>query len=301
MNIGFLDQHSPAVRALMNATNKGSPEDAILERAVRLLEEVAIDKLPVNLGIVASYQRVKSIQRVNMSQAGRLIPVEQDYIIQVNMNHLPSKQNFTIAHEIGHTLLMDYQSAPRMVNDRTTGHYKEKQEEEYLCDLAAAELLMPSSFFWSLTEGKELSFSLVEALSQQFGSSRQATAIRLVHTGLWPCAFVVWDQSYCSSLAPRFMGKRRPRSFAGLGIKYVVYSSTFAHYLPWYLAVQDDGCLAQCFMNGGVVCGEEKFKLWEQDLSLYVMAAAVEYRPFFGQRNREIYCFFLSSSRFLDN
>jgi IrrE N-terminal-like domain len=289
-----LYQRSPIVRAFIEANGMRDPGDAIVDCAIDLLEEVGIDKPPVNLHIVASFQRVKEIQRVRMSHAGRLIPVGSDYVIQVKTSDKPSRQNFTAAHEIGHTILLSYRAAPSMIKDRTTGFYPQKQEEEYLCDLAAAELLMPSSFFWPLVESKELSLDLVEALSQVFGSSRTATAIWLVHTGLWPCAFVIWNQSYCPPLAARFIGKRLPKSFRDLGIKYVVYSPGFDCVFSRYLTVQPGGCLARCFRYGGVVCGEERFELCQRNILLYVMAKAVNFRNCYGEPVREIFSLFLS-------
>jgi hypothetical protein len=278
----YLYQRSPTVRAFEQAVGMRDPRDAIVACAIDLLAEVGIDKPPVDLRIVASYQRVKEIQRVRMSHAGRLIPIGSDYIIQVNASDNPARQNFTLAHEIGHTLLQRYQATPHRIEDRTTGYFPQ-QEEEYLCDLAAAELLMPSSFWWPLVEGKEVSLSLVDELSQVFGSSRQATAIRLVHTDLWPCAFVIWHQLDGLSL-----------SRANFGIQYIVSSPSFGYLLPRDLAVRANGCLARCFRYGGVVCGEERFDVGQQSISLYVMAAAIDIHITYRDRFRQIYCFFLS-------
>jgi hypothetical protein len=281
----------------MQAHGMKDPQDAIVDCAIELLEEVGIDKPPVDLRIVASYQRVKSIQKVAMEHAGRLIPVGSNYVIQVRSMDSPSRQNFTIAHEIGHTLLLNSQAPPHKVEDRTTGYYPQKQEEEYLCDLAAAELLMPSAFFWPLVEGKELTISLVEELSQVFDSSRQATAIRLMHTGLWPSAFVVWKQLYPPSLVPGLKWGKGTFSVRNLGIKYVIYSPSFNHILSRYIEVQSDGCLARCFRNGGVVCGEERFNLRQKSITYYVMAAAVDFRDRYGCLYREIFSLFLSNFR----
>src|SRR5437016_4006644 len=97
--------YSDTAKNMIRATGTKDPRDVIIQSAAKLLEDAEIDKPPVDLRIVGSFQRVKDIQFVMMKHAGRLIPDGHNFIIQVNASHKRGKQNFTIAHEIGHTLL----------------------------------------------------------------------------------------------------------------------------------------------------------------------------------------------------
>src|SRR3989442_2278286 len=182
--------HSAAARNLMRSTGLSDPREAMIQCAADLLREVEINKPPVDLRLVASFQRVK------MVHAGRLIPDGYDFIIQVNASHTRGKQNFTIGHETGHTLLFKYQAKSYIVEDLVTGQYQQGHEEEYLCDVAAAELLMPTALFKPQAEAMGVSLNTVAELAGMFKASREATAIQLVKTNLWPCALALWHYTH---------------------------------------------------------------------------------------------------------
>lgn len=133
--------YSPAAKLLMRVTGTADARQAMVQQVHELLDEAEVKRPPVDLGMVASFQRIKQIQPTTMPQAGRLVPDRNDLIIQVNAKHTRGKQNFTAAHEIGHTLLPTYQASPSLIEDIAIGNYDESQEEEYLCDVAAAEIL----------------------------------------------------------------------------------------------------------------------------------------------------------------
>ena len=266
----------------MRSTGMNDPRDAMIQCAADLLGEVEINKPPVDLRLLGSFQRVKDIQRVKMVPAGRLIPDGCDLIIQVNVSHTRGKQNFTIGHEIGHTLLFNYQTKSYIIEDLVTGQYQQGQEEEYLCDVAAAELLMPTALFRPQAETKGISLDTVAEFADMFQASREATAIQLVKTNLWPCALALWHHTY----TPQQERLIQQSTFAGfeaalpskkLRLRYAVPSSSFGQYLYPYLAAQADGCLMQCYSEGGIVCGEERLELRNKYVPFYVMAAAIEF------------------------
>ncbi len=188
--------YSAAARSFTRTTGLIDAREAMVHQVVSLLDEVGIDEPPVDLRIVGSFQRVKDIQSVAIPQAGRLVPDGGGFIIQVNAQHSRGKQNFTVGHEIGHILIPSYKERPRLVDDMTTGAYDPGREEEYLCDIAAAELLMPMSLFRPRAAAAGFNLHAVAYLARLFRASREAVAIRLVQTDLWPCAVAVWHQAY---------------------------------------------------------------------------------------------------------
>jgi hypothetical protein len=86
----------------------------------------------------------------------------------VYSKHLNSgRRRFTIAHEMGHALLANTgRNYPRV-----------GKEVERLCDMLAAEILMPEDAFVELLP-TELSFSAIFELAKTFETSWWATAIR---------------------------------------------------------------------------------------------------------------------------
>ncbi len=287
-----------AARSLMRTTGLADAREAMVQQVVALLDEVGIDEPPVDLRIVGSFERVKDIQSVVMPQAGRLVPDGSGFTIHVNAHHSHGKQNFTIGHEIGHILVPSYRARPRLVDDMTTGAYDQVHEEEYLCDVAAAELLMPMALFRPRAAAVGFSLDAVVDLARLFHASREAVAIRLAQTDLWPSAVAVWHQAYKPTQQqalgqPTFVGMEWAAPQKELRVRYAVHSSAFGHYLHRHLAAEADGCLANCFREGGVVSGVEQLELHKRLVSFQVVAGAVD---FYGEDGpvREVLSLLLS-------
>lgn len=117
-------------------------------------------------------------------------------IIGVNSNHHPKRQRFTVAHEIGHFLLHEYEGfhfdgnnqwfqVKRRDNKSKSGTDTEEKE----ANLFAAELLMPAQFLKAdllklsgvdLLADSNQSFT---KLAERYGVSTQALSYRLAYLG----------------------------------------------------------------------------------------------------------------------
>lgn len=66
------------------------------------------------------------------------------FLVQLKKEASPLRKNFTLAHELSHTFFFDHlmEYSVRFRGNRTAD-----PEEEFLCDLAASELLMPAEVF----------------------------------------------------------------------------------------------------------------------------------------------------------
>lgn len=118
-------------------------------------------------------------------------------IIGVNSNHHPNRQRFTVAHEIGHFLLHNYEGfhfdgsnqwfqIKRRDNKSKSGTDTDERE----ANLFAAELLMPARFLQTdfpkvppvdLLADTDLD-SFTE-LAERYGVSTQALTYRLAYLG----------------------------------------------------------------------------------------------------------------------
>lgn len=96
--------------------------------------------------------------------------------IYYDPRYLSARVNFSIAHEIIHTFFPNSRGGARFRNLHAEDS-REANELERLCDLGAAELLMPQEEFRAARVGMGL--HLVAALSERFGSSFEATVFRL--------------------------------------------------------------------------------------------------------------------------
>ena len=112
-------------------------------------------------------------------------------IIGANANHHPNRQNFTVAHELGHFLLHegDEVHVDRGFQIKLRSEFSSKgiDMEEKESNLFAAELLMPASFLRNdLKKVNALRLDVegvVAELANKYGVSTQAMMFRLANLG----------------------------------------------------------------------------------------------------------------------
>jgi hypothetical protein len=80
-------------------------------------------------------------------------------------------------------------------------------EEECLCNLGAAELLMPAWSFKNVVADFELGASSVVKISELFETSVTSTVVRLNDLGIWGAKFILWD---CNDSIPVARWLARP-------------------------------------------------------------------------------------------
>src|SRR5947209_3764841 len=102
--------------------------------------------------------------------------------MRVNRDRPETRQRFSIAHEISHTFFPEYHTKHWC---RSDGRFRQRNNPddhlEFLCDTAAAELLLPRPWFpedaATVTTGAGLL-----SLAQKYGVSRDATLRRFAET-----------------------------------------------------------------------------------------------------------------------
>ncbi len=174
--------------------------------ASRLIDRAGVLAPPVDPIVVGSFRGVTSIEKVTMDCSGALIQLpDGNYIIRLNADEPPARQNFTAFHEIGHTFFVS--SAPVMRRSERVLAEGQNKEEEYICDRIAEELLLPTKFFVPLLEREVKSINTLPRLARIFGASIKATAIRLAHSGAWNCVLIAWRTEGTGKLKYRWSAK----------------------------------------------------------------------------------------------
>jgi hypothetical protein len=112
------------------------------------------------------------------------------HYICVNGKDQEERRRFTVCHEIGHMVLglaSDHKTLPWW-------SYAKKSADEILCDVFAAELLLPHRLFKPAAEKEEICFRTVGNLATRFVASLTATGSRFATVISSPCAFVLSEQ-----------------------------------------------------------------------------------------------------------
>ena len=123
-------------------------------------------------------------------EAGYSFPKDGRYYICVNGSDRPERQRFTICHEIAHIVLglaSEHEQLPWW-------SYAKRPINEILCDVFAAELLLPYGPFKRLVDKADISLVAVQELAGRYDASISATGSRFAAVAGYPCAFVLAEK-----------------------------------------------------------------------------------------------------------
>jgi Zn-dependent peptidase ImmA (M78 family) len=172
----------------------GSPEELVVRLCAQLLEEAGVS-VPVDVRMLASFRGIAAITAVDQAEAGCIFCDGERLIIQIRGSDSPERRRFTICHEILHTFFPGFREERRTRIDSTVGAFDRSRLEEYLCDLGAAELLLPRKLFLAALPPQPCLDDVIE-LAAVFEASLEATAIRLVSLAAAPTALVVLEPAW---------------------------------------------------------------------------------------------------------
>ena len=165
----------------------GDPVTAIIESA----REVAMSAMddgwngpPFNPLELADRLGIRVVPTADVRDA-RIVAKGDGFVIEVNPNRPRVRQRFSLAHEIAHTLFPDCAEA---VRNRTL-HVEATESDweiEALCNIAAAELLMPAGAMPD--ERRDGSIDDALSMRDRFDISAEAVLIRTVQLSRRPIA-----------------------------------------------------------------------------------------------------------------
>ena len=157
-----------------------------------LLSESGVTEAPIPVSQIAKAKGARIyVDSLEGDLSGFLFRDASHSVIGVNTSHAPARQNFTIAHELGHLLLhdqeqlhVDHEFRVRLRNDVSSQGTDEAEQE---ANFFAASLLMPREFIERDLVNEEyvdlLDEGFIHRLAQKYGVSAQALAIRLKTLG----------------------------------------------------------------------------------------------------------------------
>ena len=166
------------------------PQQRAWNAARQLLDELRIHTAPVPVVKIARRQATIARESLGDDVSGMLIPTKDGPVIVVNSDHSPTRQRFTIAHELGHLILHNYTTphADRRykVRFRDATSSEGTDVEEIEANQFAAALLMPKNLLikklidigFEHDPDEEDAEQLAE-VAKAFNVSRQALSIRL--------------------------------------------------------------------------------------------------------------------------
>lgn len=231
----------------------------IIERAGQLvgwlIERRGHDKPPFLPEEFARLQDIKIVKADLGETSAVLFRMHDGHVIKVNQNHPPVRQNFSCAHEIGHLLFSELkleryiQSIEYRTSNPQGQMITRAEDREHLCDVAAAELLMPESVFRKYLSGFGVSISSIERLANIFKVSKQSAAIRIAEVSVEPCLALLWQP----------WPRNRPKE---LRLAVPRRSSRGkANYMPVHTLAKSDSTLYKAYQHDSPIKSWKLFKV----------------------------------------
>jgi len=186
-------------------------------------------------------------------------------VIEFNPDRARARIRYSIAHELAHTFFADCREN---IRERRSGKMGgESWQVEALCNIGAAELLMPIGSFPKLSS-EELTIDALMDLQKEYDVSTEALLIRMVRLREEPC-FV-----FCCSRR----GKRaRSERYV---VDYAVPSGANPYRLASGTRLPADSVVGECTAIGFTAKGDEE---WGEKLGR-VHVECVGLPPYPGQR-----------------
>lgn len=157
-------------------------------KAIAVLAESGVTELPVPVERIArAYGAQITYEPFKGEISGMLYRSSDTTVIGVNSSHAPTRQRFTVAHEIGHLIM---HKGERVIIDRfvrVNWRDGESNPEEIQANQFAAGMLMPRTLVHQEIEralsryGELTPQDLVGLLAKRFEASAAAMQYRLIN------------------------------------------------------------------------------------------------------------------------
>lgn len=173
-------------------------------------------------------------------------------VMDLNASDSEPRRRFSCAHEIMHTAFPGFRKEFRYRADPVVETYnRARGEEEYLCDVGAAALIMPQSLVeedFSFTDALDA----VEELSFEAEVSLEAAGNRLAALSRMPAVFLVMEVVNKPADLPRM--RRGEEIPPRLRVRYAVVHGMNL-YLPKYKSADEDSPFVRALISERVERG----------------------------------------------
>jgi O-acetyl-ADP-ribose deacetylase (regulator of RNase III) len=229
-----IDWTHPSVRLLIEEHANSDPM-ATIEHRARELTLTAMEEgwagPPYDPFQLADALAIEIVARQDLDDA-RLVSAGGKPRIEFNPQRRPARIRFSVAHEIGHFLFKDY--AERIRYRDLSQRRADDWQLEILCNVAAAEFLMPAGAL-PIRESEDLSLAHLLDQRARFGVSTEALLRRVVK---------LTDRPACLFAAARLGASE------GFRIDYLVGSRAWRPHVMTGQRLSPDSVLSHCTAVG---------------------------------------------------
>lgn len=145
-------------------------------RARKLVESITSPPVDVEALLAAHGMVFKESDRLEPGEAGNTVVKGGTTYIIVNKDDDPFRRRFTALHELAHNVLQLPSKHANGVQSDELERFSGRPPEEKICDVFAAECLVPAHLISPLIANAQFSVDLLVELTKRFQASRQCIA-----------------------------------------------------------------------------------------------------------------------------
>ncbi|TWU64530.1 hypothetical protein V7x_00740 [Crateriforma conspicua] len=286
---GPLHEH---IQAVVDEMGIDDPREAVRQKARSRLAEMTpyFDSPPFDLLALAScFDLQWSDESPAFSQDSEIVPQEDGRVaLRVNQQRPLTRQRFSIAHEIGHTLFPDYQFSVRC-RKATERRWTDDDLLESLCDVAASEFMFPLPWFTDSLAAMQWTGDGLAKLADEYQASREATARRVVEVHAEPMAavYLSWklkptelQQVARNARQPSLLDELAPEDpEAKLRVDYVIanesYRSVSGPHIPIYKSMPSKGPMYEASISQSPTTGNLTIEIGRTSEDFQIIAAPI--------------------------
>lgn len=214
------------------------PDDALVEEISDSVIADLDERPPVNLRVVAASRGIDRIRVSDIPTAGALSRDDNGFVIRLRRGDSRSRQRFTGFHEVAHTFQPGYALKTQFRCPSPSPRPRRSLDLEALCDISAAELLMPARFFSADLQRGSFDAATLLDLADSYEASLEATGYRMARFFPSDGVFVVLEPGL------RKAERDNPAAIPKLRIRSRSTARSLP-FLPLNKSVADDGILIQ--------------------------------------------------------
>lgn len=248
---------------LQRRTEMQFPANNINARVIKLVRDTVrrysstkrpdFDEICAGLGLIA--------KEVPLSpQRDGMILREGTILINSRIQN-EERKRFTQFHEIMHHLIHQDDELISMLHDATWDRRGEYEKQlERLCNIGAAEFLMPRRQFRELFKEKGFNIELIPAAAVHFTCSAIATTIQLAQVAPHSCIIAICEYALIPNETSRTQGdffeQEDSTSKKKLHVVYSASSPATKYWLAKYTPIPDDHLINEAFSKAQSFEGE---------------------------------------------
>lgn len=241
----------PSVLALLKEYNCSDPVNLIKD----LTRDIVLEAFnhgwsgpPYNPIHLASLRNLVVLPNQNVLDARTLPGHGDSMIIEYNPYQRETRINFSIAHEIGHTLFPD---CAIRIRNREEKKEAGNWELEFLCDIAASEILLPYAEFTQVANSVPLSLESLLSIASRYQASIESVFLRF-------CDVV--DQA-CTIILASYKDETQQE----LKVDYIKTSKRARLVMKELSIIPVKSCAYECLNSGWTAKKEEKWDEFENN------------------------------------